>query len=122
MPTMKMNFGLGTGRALTISEVSEEARVAEDYGFTHLGFVDQTGMERYVHLRMAAAALNTKHIRVGHSVTDPWTFHPWVIANATATVDEVSGGRAFIGIGAGGPFGKEMTARPADDLRDAVTF
>jgi 5,10-methylenetetrahydromethanopterin reductase len=119
---MKMKFGVATGRALSIGQIPRHAQVAEDCGFSYLGFVDQPSMDRDVHLMMAVAALNTRRIRVGHSVTDPWTLHPWVIANAAATIDELSGGRAFIGVGAGGPFGKTMATRPADDLREAILF
>jgi 5,10-methylenetetrahydromethanopterin reductase len=119
---MKMNFGVATGRALRIDEIPRHAQVAEECGFSYLGFVDQPSMDRDVHVMMAVAALHTRRIGVGHSVTDPWTLHPWVVANATATIDELSGGRAFLGIGAGGPFGKTMTARPIDDLREAVLF
>ena len=51
---------------------------------------------------MTIAALNTRRIKISHGVTVPYTRHPSVTANATATIDELSGGRAILGIGSGG--------------------
>ena len=50
---------------------------------------------------MTTAALKTQRIPIGHGFTDPFTFHLFVIAKATATVDELSGGRAYVGLGPG---------------------
>lgn len=50
---------------------------------------------------LAALAARTDRIRLGTMVS-PATFrHPSVVANATTTVDHVSGGRAELGLGAG---------------------
>src|SRR5947209_3996518 len=119
---MKLKFGIATGRGLSPKDVTGQARLAEDLGFTHMGLVDQPSLDRDVHVMMAVAATSTRRLRLGHSVTDPYSFHPWYIANAAASIDEWSGGRAYIGIGAGGPFGKSIRPRPASDLRDAVGF
>ena len=52
-----------------------------------------------------------------------WDTHrPLVIASATASVNELSGGRAFVGIGAGGAYGKVMRPRSLKELREAVEF
>ena len=119
---MKMQFGVGLGMNLRVDEIADHSLVAEDSGFSHLTFIDQPNLTLDVHALMTIAALNTRRIQIGHGVADPYTFHPWVIANATATVDELSGGRAFIGIGAGGSWGKVMNATPTRDLRDSVQF
>src|SRR6266508_3725645 len=119
---MHLRFGIATGRALGSKDVIDQARNAEALGFSHIGLVDQPSIDRDVHVMMAEAVTSTERINIGHSVTDPYSIHPWYIANATASIDEWSGGRAFIGIGAGGPFGKTIRARPTADLRDAVIF
>ena len=118
-----MDFAVGIGRTESIHEVGDHARVAEECGFKYVSVVDIPFLGREVDSMMTMAALNTKKIRIGQGVTDPVTRHPLVIANATATIDELSGGRAFVGIGTGGPWGKPM-ARPAPlaALREAVTF
>jgi 5,10-methylenetetrahydromethanopterin reductase len=121
---MKMDFGVALGRALRISDVADHARVAEESGFSYMGFVDQQNLDRDVYVMMTVAALHTHRIHVGQSVTQPFTYHPSVIANATATVSELSGGRVFLGIGAGGSALRSMGrgARPMAELREAVEF
>ena len=120
---MKMNFALGTGRNLSSKEVASRARVAEEMGFTHITVNDNPNLNRDVHVGMTVAALNTNHIRIGQGVTNPYTFRPWVIANAIATINELSGGRAFVGIGAAGPFGGTMKKpRPMQEIREAIQF
>lgn len=119
---MKMKFSVGTGRNLRIDEIPDHAQVAEQSGFSHFTLVDQPNLDRDVTVMMTMAAANTRRIHIGHGVTDPFTFRPWVIANATATVNELSGGRAFIGLGAGGTWGKIMKPRPMQELRESVQF
>ncbi len=121
---MKMDFGTGMGRNLRIDEIASHAKVAEESGFSHLTFIDSQNLSRDVYSMMAIAALNTNRIRIGHGVTNPFTRHPSVIANATATIDELSGGRAFIGIGAGmsSVWTMGMKARSQQEFREAVEF
>ena len=118
-----MDFAIGIGRTESMHEIGDHARVAEESGFKYLTIVDIPYLGREVDAMMTMAALNTSHIRIGQGVTDPFTRHPLVTANATASIDELSGGRAFVGIGTGGPWGKPMT-KPAKlgDLRRAITF
>ncbi len=121
---MKLDFSVGMGRNLRIDEVAGHARVAEESGFKQMTFVDQQNLSRDVYAMMTIAALNTHRILIGQGVTQPYTYHPSVIANATATVDELSGGRAFLGIGAGGnalrSMGQKMGTMKA--FRESVEF
>jgi F420-dependent oxidoreductase-like protein len=50
---------------------------------------------------MAAMAAHTSRIRVGMLVTGVTYRHPAVAANMAATIDQISGGRAEYGVGAG---------------------
>ena len=119
---MHMNFSVGTGRVADIHQVAQLARTAEECGYSRISFPDTPAFNRDVHVMMTVAALNTHRIHIGQGFTDPLTFHPFVIANATATVDELSGGRAYVGLGAGGPYGKSMKPVAIRELRDAVNF
>ena len=118
-----MDFAVGIGRTESMHEIGDHARVAEQCGFKYLTIVDIPFLGREVDSMMTLAALNTERIRIGQGVTDPITRHPLVTANASASIDELSDGRAFVGIGTGGPWGKPMN-KPAKlkELRDAVTF
>jgi 5,10-methylenetetrahydromethanopterin reductase len=119
---MKINFGVGTGRNQSIDAIKGHARLAEDLGYEHITFIDSQNLCRDVYVMMTLAALETSNIRIGQGVTNPYTRHWTVTANATATINELSGGRAFIGLGAGmssvGTLG--MKARPLSALKDTV--
>src|SRR5687768_4139786 len=119
-----IEFSIGTGRNETVAEIQEMAHLAEEVGFAKLTVVDQPQICRDVHVLMTAAALATERIRIGHGVTQTATMHPLVIANGTATIDELSGGRAFIGIGPGGYaiFTKDGKFSPLGELRQTIDF
>lgn len=51
---------------------------------------------------LAALAIETTDIRLGTLVTPVFLRHPLVLANAVATLDQISGGRVTLGLGAGG--------------------
>ncbi len=50
---------------------------------------------------LVVAALNTTRIGLGTGVTNAVTRHPTITANAIAAIDEISHGRAILGLGAG---------------------
>ena len=70
-------------------------------------------------LVMAHWAQATENIQLMIGVTNPYTRHPAQVARAIATVDEISGGRANLGIGSGNrrelllPMGFEQDAAAA---------
>ncbi|HXQ61281.1 MAG TPA: TIGR03560 family F420-dependent LLM class oxidoreductase [Acidimicrobiales bacterium] len=50
---------------------------------------------------LAALAAETRHLRLGPLVSGNLYRHPAVVANAAATIDQISGGRFIVGLGAG---------------------
>ena len=73
---------------------------------------------------MTFVALHTRTLQVGTMVTDPYTRHPALTAMAIATLDEIAGGRAILGLGAGvAGFSEMQLARqkPAQAMRETVT-
>ena len=78
------------------------ARIAENLGCCRCWVYDEGLATREVYVAMTAVALATSTIRVGTGITNPYSRHPGTTASAIATVDELSGQRAFVGIGAGG--------------------
>ena len=75
--------------------------MADRLGFKCLGVGDCPSLYHDVYVKASLAAQQTRSIRIGPYVTNPVTRHPSVTAGAAATLDEVSGGRAFLGIGGG---------------------
>lgn len=75
--------------------------MADRLGFKNLGVGDCPPLYHDVYVKGSLAAQQTRNIRIGPYVTNPVTRHPSVTAGAAATLDEVSGGRAFLGVGGG---------------------
>ncbi len=75
---------------------------AERLGYARCWVYDEGLTARDVYVTLAAIACNTERVMVGTGITNPFTRHPGSTAAAIATLDELSGGRAFLGLGAGG--------------------
>ncbi len=104
--------------------LAEIAATAERHGFDRLWLMDEGLAARDVYVTLALMARETHRIELGTGITNPYTRHPGVAAGAIASLDEISGGRAFLGIGAGGsltldPLGISRT-RPLAAVREMV--
>ena len=64
-------------------------------------------------MSLAACALRTERLLLATGVTNPVTRHPAVVAGSAATLDDLSGGRAIIGIGVGASSVKTIGLPPA---------
>ncbi len=99
--THRYGISLGVSPREPLSRTSELARAIDESGFDVLWYIDfQLGMKD-VYAAMNLAALSTERVLIGAGVTNLVTRHPTVTANATAALDELSGGRAVLGLGAG---------------------
>jgi 5,10-methylenetetrahydromethanopterin reductase len=85
-----------------VARVAELAVEAERLGYRRCWVYDEGLVTRDVYVTLTAVAAATSTIRIGPGITNPFTRHPGVTANAIASLDEFSGGRAFLGLGAGG--------------------
>jgi 5,10-methylenetetrahydromethanopterin reductase len=117
-------FGISRGVSPreTFTQVGEIAKEVEDLGFEVLWFVDhQLGMKD-VYAAMNITALNTKRIEIGAAVTQLQTRHPTVTANATIALDELSNGRAILGLGAGWVSVHSIGLQPnkVSEIRDGI--
>jgi 5,10-methylenetetrahydromethanopterin reductase len=104
------------------SELVEIAVRAEALGYDDLWVADERFF-REVYTVLGLVAARTSRIRLGPGVTDPYSRHPALTAMAIATLDEVSGGRALLGLGAGVSGFRELgidAARSAVAIREAV--
>jgi 5,10-methylenetetrahydromethanopterin reductase len=97
-------------------------RQAEALGFELLGVADSQSVFRELYVALTLAALNTSRVRLGPLVTNPLTRHLVVTASAVSSIDEVSDGRAILGIGSGDSAIFTIGAPPATvaGLEDAV--
>ena len=107
---------------LPAEDLASLARQIEDWGYDYIWLADERFF-REIYSCLTLCALNTKKIQIGVCVTDPYSRHPALTAMAIATLDEISEGRAVLGIGAGvsgfGELGIDR-ARPALAIREMV--
>ena len=77
------------------------AKRAEAGGWDGIALTDSQNLVGDPFVAMALGASVTEHLQFMTGVTNPATRHPAALATAIATVQEVSGGRAVLGIGRG---------------------
>ena len=77
-----------------------------------------------MHSVLAQLALVTKRVQLGPGVTNPYLVHPTVTAAAVATLEDMSKGRAMLGISAGDPVFLQTVGitqyKPLTCVREAV--
>jgi alkanesulfonate monooxygenase SsuD/methylene tetrahydromethanopterin reductase-like flavin-dependent oxidoreductase (luciferase family) len=88
---------------------SRRWRLAEEYGFDHAWTYDHLGWRDLISgpwfdsvPTLTAAATVTSGIRLGTYVATPNFRHPVRFARETTALDDISGGRLILGLGAGG--------------------
>lgn len=75
------------------------ARQAEDAGFAEV-WLSEDYLERGAFAVAGAVAASTSRVAIGLGVINPWTRHVGLTAMECAALDEISGGRLVVGIGA----------------------
>ena len=83
------------------AEFSAMVERIEGLGFDNLWLTDSSLHARNSYAYLTLAASRSSTLQLGTAVTNPLTRHPAITAAAAATVDEISGGRMVLGIGAG---------------------
>lgn len=96
-----------------IAEIAEIAALAEELGFAGVWIADSQSIFRDAYAALTLCAERTERIALASAVTNPVTRHPAVIADAFATLQEQSAGRALLGIGVGESAVHTLGLRPA---------
>jgi alkanesulfonate monooxygenase SsuD/methylene tetrahydromethanopterin reductase-like flavin-dependent oxidoreductase (luciferase family) len=112
-------------KLLKIAKVNEEAGFDTIWVPDHLLFIPP-GIVPEAWSTLAATATVTEKAILGTCVSDPHRYHPAVLAQKVATVDQISGGRAILGLGAGEamnlePYGVKWK-KPVSKLIEFVTI
>ena len=94
-----MKFSIRLNNDLPVQEYVALARAAEQAGFDQLWVSDDLFL-RGVWPILSACALATSRIGLGTCIVNPATMHPAEIAMQAASLDELSGGRLHLGLGA----------------------
>jgi len=93
-------IGIRVSGGLTPRRCIELAQAAEAAGFASVWFAENP-FQRGVMATAGACAAATRRVRIGVGVVNPYSRHPTVIAMEFAALDELSDGRAVLGVGSG---------------------
>jgi 5,10-methylenetetrahydromethanopterin reductase len=96
--------------------------LAEAAGLGGVWVGDSPVLWRELYTLLGAVAERTERVRIGPAVTNPVSRHVSVTAGALMTLQELSGGRAVLGLGLGASAVRTVGAKPARlaELEDAV--
>ena len=98
----------------------EDAVLADKLGLDSVWVPDHIILENYRRTSLEAWCLlsalgtRTRKVTLGTSVTDPYRRHPGVLAQTVATLDQITGGRAILGLGAGEAMNVDPFGIPRD--------
>ncbi len=95
-----MKFGIEFVPNMKYYELEYYVKLAEESGFEYTWITDHYN-NRNVYSMLSILALKTSSIKLGPGVTNPYHISPALTASAIATINELSNGRAVLGIGAG---------------------
>ena len=95
-----IKFGFLTVARWPLEETVNHYMLAEKIGFDYVWVADYASC-RGLYPILTMTALKTQKIKFGPCVTNPFTRHPAITATSIATLNEFSGGRVVLGIGAG---------------------
>lgn len=95
-------FGLGISNCRRARGVVSAVQEAEQYG-AEIAFIAEDVNCRDAFELGALSATATDHIRIATGVVNPYTRNPTSLAMAVATLDEISEGRAVLGLGTSSP-------------------
>ena len=116
--------GIWFAGEVTVPRMVELSRQAEQAGLDSVWMADGY-YARDVMVSLGAIGAATSRVTLGTCILNPFTRHPAVLAMGFATLDEVTGGRAIVGIGAGARHHVEShmgydASRPLTAVREAV--
>src|SRR6266403_2674363 len=104
---MKVAFGISVGSSTPLlrrddaKKFSDLVRMADDYGAEAIGTFDTAFIGGDAYGRATLIALGSSRARVGLRPTNPLTREPQVMASFLASVDSLTGGRAFMDMASG---------------------
>src|SRR5438067_3522967 len=103
---MKISFGIHLApgpfiRREDLGRLNDLVKMAEDYGAEAIGTYDSAFIGDDAYVRLAMIAVASTRARVGLRPTNPVTREPQVMASFLATIDSLTGGRAFMDIASG---------------------
>ncbi len=104
---MKVAFGIGVGSSVGLlggadtQKFMELVRMADGYGAAAVGTYDSAFLGGDAYVRATLMALAAPRAAIGLRPSNPLTREPQVMASFLASLDSLTGGRAFLDIASG---------------------
>ena len=127
---MDVRFGYNISWS-PFKEIISRSVEAEKFGFDSLWYHDHLMIPGHAPVfesftLLTALATKTNHCKIGQTVVDLYRRHPATIAQSALTLNHISNGRAFLGIGTGqamnlAPLGIDIK-KPLTTLRESIQF
>ena len=127
---MDLRFGYDISWS-TFEEIISRSVEAEKFGFDSLWYHDHLMIPGHAPVfesfsLLTALATKTNHCKIGQTVVDVSRRHPATIAQSALTLNHISNGRSFLGLGAGqamnlAPLGIDIK-KPLKRLRESIQF
>lgn len=122
-PPRRLRTGLWLFPSGSARELVDAVVAAEEGGFDEVWIADE-GVMREPLVVLSAASQRTTRIKLGIGITTPALRHPGALGSSIATLDELSNGRAILGLGVGGALTLDpleiAVERPVRMIRDAI--
>ncbi len=117
-----MDFGAVLQTNPPASRTVHLAKLAEQYGFSHVWTFDSHILWQEPYVIYSAILAETNRITVGPCVTNPATRDWTVTASVFATLNEMYGNRTVVGIGRGDSAVRVTNGKPTTlkDLRESI--
>ncbi|MFQ5915689.1 MAG: LLM class flavin-dependent oxidoreductase [Nitrospinota bacterium] len=107
------HFGICLTCRLPAAEIIRYARLADEAGIGSV-WVNESHYYRSAFSALSAVAAFTRRVRLATGVVSVFSRHPAFAAMDAATIDELSGGRFILGIGATPVWGEDSPLRPGE--------
>jgi 5,10-methylenetetrahydromethanopterin reductase len=122
-----MKFGISAsemGEGGSPEGVAKTAEMAEEHGYDLVTLGDTQAILREAYTTLSLAGSRTEEINLGPFVTNPITRHPVVTASAICTLNELTDGRAMLGIATGDSGVLTLGKRPARlaKMKETITM
>lgn len=118
-----LSFGIEFLPAKKVEKLVNHAKLAEEAGVDYIWVTDHYN-NRNVYVTLTAMAYATSKVKLGTGITNPYVINPCWTAAAIATINEISNGRAVLGLGAGDKITLESIgikwAKPLTTMTEAI--